>query len=238
MARFDDGGGGSQSIGSGLGNAIGSISNSVKKAAKKSYTPKRRSGGGGGGSHRRSSGGGGGNRNNYSRQPTYNPPQVSRPAVGSTSKGTVAPSVPAPAPAPPPMTLDQWLAKDTAYLSQKNSYDKALKDYAAQDAAERNKYNTEYNSSLGKLNVEKGDAQTALNDDYAARGLMTSGLYADALNDFQNNYTTRQGDLERARQAYLGDLTTDKTNFTTQQQLELQRAKDAAAARRTTQLGL
>lgn len=227
MANLSDSGNVSSSIGSGIGNAIGSVVKSTKKIAKKS-APKKSS------SSSRS--GNSGYRANSSRQPTYNQPQVSRPAVGSTSKGTVAPSVPAPA--PPPMTLDQWLAKDTSYLTQKNAYDKALKDYAAQDTAERNKYTNEYNSSLGKLNLEKTDAQSALNDDYAGRGMLNSGLYADALNDFQNNYATRQADLERARQAYLNDLTTDKTNFTTQQQLELQRAKDAAAARRTAQLGL
>jgi hypothetical protein len=136
------------------------------------------------------------------------------------------------------MTLDQWLATDTAYLTQKNAYDKAAKDYAAQDAAERAKYNTEYDAAGKKLETEKGLAQTALNDDYAARGMLTSGLYADALNDFQNSYATKQADAERARTGYLDDLTTDKTNFTTQQQLELQRAQDAAAARRKAQLGL
>lgn len=166
---------------------------------------------------------------------SYTPP---RPAVGSTSKGTIAPSVPKPQPKPTPMSLDQWLGADTAYLGQKSSYEKALKDYQAQKAAEEGKYNNEYNSSVSKLNTDRDTQQTALTDDYAGRGLLQSGVYADALGDFQNNFKTQAGDLERAKSAYFGDLATDSTNFQTQQQLQLQQAKDAAAARRTAKFNL
>lgn len=234
MARMDDDGGGggrsTSSAFSGVPSALSNIRRSVSSVGRSTARRSRRSSSGSSGSSRRSS------YRSSSPQPTYRRQSFARPAVGSTSKGTVAPSVPAPT--KPPMTLDQWLASDTAFQSQKTAYDKALKDYAAQDAAERAKYGQEYTASLGKLNTEKGEGQQALNDDYASRGLMSSGLYADALNDFQNNFATRQADLERARQAYLADLTTDKTNFSTQQQLELKKAQDAAAARRAAQLGL
>ena len=224
----------------GIGAAVGNIANTTQNVGRSTGNSARRrrrnnngggGSGGGGSSHRRSGGGG-----NSSRQPTASYSAPPRPAVGSTSKGTVAPSVPAPT--VKPMSLDQWLAQDTAFTSAKNNYSKALQDFTAQDAAERAKFNNEYNVNVQKLGVEKGDAQTALNDDYAARGLMNSGLYADALNDFQKNYAQKQADLDRAKTAYLNDLSTDKTNFTSQQALELQKAKDAAAARRTAQFGL
>lgn len=176
-------------------------------------------------------------------QRSYSPPRPKpyvppRPAVGSTSKGTIAPSLPKPAPAPTPMTLDQWLAGDTAYMGQKSSYEKALKDYQAQKAGEQGKYTNEYNASVQKLNTDKLNQQTALTDDYAGRGLLQSGVYADALGDFQNNFKAQAADLERAKGAYFGDLATDSTNFTTQQQLQMQQAKDAAAARRAAKYNL
>ena len=216
---------------------VGDIAKTVTQTApRKAVTKKRtRTSSSSGGTNVRSRNTGNSNASR-SRQPTVNRPTVSRPAVGSTSKGTVAPSVPAPA--KPPMTLDQWLATDTAYQSQKKEYDQALRDYTTNDTAERAKYENEYKANLAKMETEKQTAQTALNDDYASRGMLSSGLYADALNDFQNNYATKQADAQRARTAYLNDLTTDQTNFKTQQQLELQRAQDAAAARRKEQLGL
>lgn len=214
------GGGGGGSLGSGLGNIFKSVAGNFPKQAPSKKKPHYNT-----------------PKNNYkSPQPSYNPPRYSRPAVGSTSKGTVAPSVPAPT--KPPMSLDQWLASDTVFQGAKSSYTKALQDYLAQDAAERNKYNTEYKASLDKMAQDKTVNQQALNDDYAGRGLMNSGLYANALNEFQNKYAMQQADLDRAKQAYLSDLTTDKTNFQTQQQLELKAAQDAAAARRKATLGL
>lgn len=229
MAIFADGGGSGSSVGSGLSRAFGNIASAARSSGTRTasrsttrkpvtptrgYTPQR----------------------SVSRQPTYNPPRVSRPAVGSTSKGTVAPSVPAPA--RPPMTLDQWLANDTTFKSSKDAYSRALQDYMTQDTAERSKYDNEYNSSLEKMAQDKTVNQQALNDDYAGRGLLNSGLYANALNEFQNKYSTQQADLERARSAYFGDLNVDKSNFQNQQQLELQKAQQAAAARRTATLGL
>jgi hypothetical protein len=88
------------------------------------------------------------------------------------------------------------------------------------------------------LNTEKTQGAESLADDFSSRGLITSGVYADALNDFQNNYQTKQADLERAKAAYMADLNTGKTNFTTQQDLALQKAKQDAANRRTMQLGI
>lgn len=238
MARYTDGGG-SSGMGYGLGQ-IGSAINSIGAAAAKQAKPKKKASSGGGSSNRNSGGGGGARRSsgggNYSPQPSVHYQSPPRPAVGTTSKGTVSPSVPAPT--PKPISLDDWLAKDTAFQSSKSNYQRALDDYMAQMQAEQGKYNNEYTSGLNKLNVEKGDAQTALNDDYASRGLLNSGLYATALNDFQQNYATKQGDMERAKSAYFNDLNTDKTNFQTQQSLELDKAKQAAAARRAAQFGL
>lgn len=235
MANKDTGGGGggtarNTSAFSGIPSALSGIRSAVSSTARRATAPSRSSSRSA--PVRRSSG----SSQPRSPQPTVRRQTFARPAVGSTSKGTIAPSVPAPTKSP--MTLDQWLAGDTAFQGQKTAYQKALADYAAQDAAERGKYENEYTASLGKLGVEKEQGQQALNDDYASRGLMQSGLYADALNDYQNNFATRQADLERARQAYLADLTTDKSNYTTQQQLELQKAQQAAAARRQATLGL
>lgn len=190
MAAFDDGGGSSSSLGSSFSRAISGAARNVGSSVSRSTrraAPRRRSSSSGSRTTARQP-----SQRSYSPQPTARRAAPARPAVGSTSRGTVAPSVPAPR--PQPMSLEQWLASDTSFQSQKNAYDKALKDYAAQDLAERQKYENEYGASMKKFNTEKGDAQTALTDDYSSRGLITSGLYADALGDFQNTYAQKQAD--------------------------------------------
>lgn len=165
-------------------------------------------------------------------------PNVSapRPAVGNTRTGSVAPSVPA----PPPMSIDEWLAKgnDTTYSGQRSAYEKALADYAAQYKSEQDKYSNEYNASLAKMQQDNTLGAKDLENDYASRGLLTSGVYANALNEYQNSYQTKLSDLSRARDAYLSDLNNDKTNFESEQALALARAKQDAANRRTAGLGL
>jgi hypothetical protein len=135
-------------------------------------------------------------------------------------------------------TIDQWLAGDTAYLDQKRLYKDALADYTVNSTAEKKKYNAEYGANLDKMKLERGVGQEALDDDYSARGLGYSGLYAKALGDYQNNYTTKEADLSRAKSAYLTDIDLDSTNFRKQQALELERAKAASTARRAAALGL
>lgn len=156
--------------------------------------------------------------------------------VGSNRTGTIAPTVPA----PPPMSLEQWLARgnDTVFSGQEAAYKRALADYAAQFKNEQDKYGQEYDASLGKVKIDEDTGFKNMQDDYASRGLLQSGVYANALNEFQNSFKTRRDDLARARDAYLADLTNDKTNFEQEQLLALAKAKQDAANRRTATLGL
>ena len=152
-----------------------------------------------------------------------------RPPVGNTPAGTIAASVP---PTPAPVSVDQFLANDTAYKSQQNAYQKALADYATQMAAEQGKYNNEYDAQTKQLGLDRAEGITNLRDDYASRGLVNSGVYADALGDLNTKFDTSAADLSRAKQAYLSDLTTGQTNFKTTQATLLEKARQEALQRR------
>lgn len=238
MARLSEGGG-PTSKGS-LGDALGGFArqaSSISRSSTRAAPKKRKTSSGSSGTQNRTiNARSSGSNNTGYRAPT--PPRVvaPRPPVGNSLTGAIAPSSPPPTAAP--LTLDQWLANDTTYKSQADAYQKALADYGTQFTGEQTKYNNEYGSSINKLNTEKTQGAESLADDFSSRGLITSGVYADALNDFQNNYQTKQADLERAKAAYMADLNTGKTNFTTQQDLALQKAKQDAANRRTMQLGI
>jgi hypothetical protein len=130
------------------------------------------------------------------------------------------------------MSIDDYLAKDTAYNSQKSAYQKALADYAAQMQAEQGKYSGEYDAQTKQLGLDRTEGLTNLKDDYASRGLIQSGVYADALGDLNTKYDTSAADLERAKQAYMSDLTTGQQNFQTTQQTLLEKARQDALNRR------
>jgi len=250
MAGFrDSSGGGSSSLGSGLGAAVGSISNAVKKSAPRKpsapravYNQARSSVNNIGRSVARSSNGNGNsNRRSSYSAPSSNsyrpaqPPRVvaPRPPVGNTPSGTIAKSVPPP---PPPISIDDYLAKDTAYNSQKSAYQKALADYATQMKGEQSKYTGEYDAQNKQLGLDRVEGQTNLSDDYASRGLINSGVYGDALGDLNKKYDTQAADLQRAKQAYMDDLTTGQTNFQGTQQTLLEKARQDALNRRLDSL--
>lgn len=224
---------GSSYAGSGLGSAMSGIASGVKAVAKQAAPPKKRSTGGSSGGYsgrpRSSGNGNGGYRTTAPSAPT--PPRISvpRPPVGNTPSGTIARSVPA---APAPMTIDQYLAGDTAFNSQKTAYQKALADYAAQMQAEQGKYNGEYGAQTAQLGLDRTQGMKSLTDDYASRGLLQSGVYADAQGELSKKFDTSAADLERAKQAYMSDLTTGQTNFQTTQQTLLEKARQDALNRR------
>lgn len=257
MANYGGGGGGGGSLGSSFGGAFANVGNVAKSVAKKSVPKKKKSTGTGvrravnsqrsavnnigrsvARSARRSSTRSSSN-NTRARSSSYRPavaPRVSapRPPVGNTPSGTIAKSVPAP---PPPISPEDFLAKDTTYKGQQSAYQKALSDYAAQMQAEQGKYNGEFDASVKQLGLDREQGATSLKDDYASRGLLNSGVYGDALGEFNTKYDTSQADLERAKQAYMSDLTTGQTNFATTQQQLLEKAKQEALQRRLSQIG-
>lgn len=194
-----------------VGKSIFSNVNKATSPKKPTYSAPRRTNSGGGG-------GGGGYR------PSYPAP---RPSSGSSSTGSIAPTVKA----PPIPTQNAYLLGDTAYIQQQNAFKKALDDYALQYKNELTNYNTEYGATMDKLKTEKGLGATNLQDDYASRGLLTSGVYADALNKFNQDYTTKFDDLARAKSAYETDLSNAQGNFKTEQQLLLDKAKQDALNR-------
>lgn len=237
MANMDDGGGGGSasianlfksvaSAGSGAARKQQSKNKRTRRAVQNVYRAGTRAASRSGNrSSRGYSSGRSSGRSNSGQSAGYN---SYRPSSGSTSSGVITPTVPKPV---IPKFDEAYLKGDTAYSSQKNAFNKALADYASQQKADWGNYNTEYNASLDKLGKDQAMNATALKDDYAARGLLESGVYADALNDFNADYDTQRADLARARAAYQTDQGTAQTNFKTEQQLLLDKAYQDALNR-------
>jgi hypothetical protein len=78
---------------------------------------------------------------------------------------------------------------------------------------DRNAYNTTYNDSLNRLKAEQKVGSHDVSEDYAARGMGQSGVYVNALNDFNSDYTNKQADMTRAKALYGQNLTDEKTDF-------------------------
>lgn len=156
--------------------------------------------------------------------------------VGSSRSGSISYSAPPPPPKPP--SLADFLAKDSAYSTQKSSLAKAKADYAAQQQKAQTQYLTGYASDADTLKQNRAASLADLENDYAGRGMMNSGLYADSLATTNNDWDKRTSALEAAKAAFLSGLTDDATNFSQEQLIALQKAEAEAAARRAAQYGI
>lgn len=157
-------------------------------------------------------------------------------SLGSSRGGQISYSTPPPPPKPP--SLADFLKTDSTYSMQQSALEKAKADYLAQQGKTKTQYETSYTGDLSTLGENRTAALADLENDYAGRGLLQSGLYADSLATTNNDWNKRQSALEQARAAFLSGLTDDFTNFSQEQTLTLQRAQQEAAARRAAQSGI
>lgn len=179
--------------------------------------------------------------------PRYNPaprsyaPQVGSPSsVGRTATGSVRPAAPPPRPAPPPAppSVQTWLKGDSSYITQQSALARALSDYKKQMSGQQSQYEGQYGLNNTELKKQRETGFTDLENDYASRGLLQSGVYGKAYSDLENDYKRRQTDLDTARANFLANLQTGYGNFQTEQQTTAERARQEALARRAAKYNL
>jgi hypothetical protein len=159
--------------------------------------------------------------------------QMSSLSMADSGGGVVAPP---PTPAMPNDT--DYLMGDTAYQSQRAALDKALRDYELQTNQQRSQYDVDYGARVNELGIAKREGQRDLENDFASRGLLQSGLFFNNQTDFDSMMGRRQGDLDRARGDFASQLEQALANYRTENTLTDTRAKQEALARRAAQYGL
>ncbi len=155
--------------------------------------------------------------------------------VGSNSSGFIAPK-PTPPPAPP--TLEAFLGTDSTYMQQQAALAKAKTDYLAQQGQSKTQYETNFLGDMDTLGKNREQSLGDLENDYASRGLLQSGLYADSMSDMTNDYGKRTSALEQAKAAFMSQQGSDLTNFMSEQGLTMTKAQQEAAARRAAKYGV
>ncbi len=132
----------------------------------------------------------------------------------------------------------KWLAGDTTYQQQLANFNKSLSDYLAQ-----------YNRQTGITRRDYGDMQRQLNqqgtqdrldqqNDFAGRGILRSGVFAQALGNYNTQFNSKMKNLQTGESDKLGDLSMEKTNFQRQLKLQQDAARQDALRRRASQLGV
>lgn len=200
-------------------------------------------GGVGGGANSSNTGGAAGGAK---RKPPPNRTPPPSPPVASNNSGQY--SRPAPPPAanpgpitpvkPPPPSINAYLAGDSTYQGQLSQFHNALAQFLAQEKTNKSRITTDYNTANKALNDQRSLDLKNIQDDYASRGLLTSGLFAGANSDYQKNFLQQIAELTKNRDQSLADLITGQTQFQNQQTADQEAARQEAIRRRAQKYGL
>lgn len=135
-------------------------------------------------------------------------------------------------------SLESFLGGDTGYQNQLRQFQQALNDFLGDLTRRRGTLETDFGTSKKAMGDQRVKDLDMIEDDFGARGLLTSGLYGKAVGDYESEYNTRLEELTRRNQEALAGLSQEEGTFKSQQQLKEQSAKEQAIRRRAEQYGL
>lgn len=174
---------------------------------------------------------------------TKKPPPRPPIPIGSNSTGHYSTPIPVPQNNPGPIqpvvpSIQQYLGGDTTYQQQLQGFGKSLADFLAAQKLQNSKITQDYASAQRAMNQQKVTDLKDIENDFASRGLLSSGLYAGAVGDYNTDFLDKLGQLTTQEKRSIADLLTQKTNFTSQQNLDKQKAREDAINRRAAKFGL
>lgn len=163
-----------------------------------------------------------------------------KPKVKTTSTGKYArPSAPPPAaPGPVVPSIESFLGGDTGYQQQIRDLQQALTNFGADITRRRGSLESDFGMSQKGMQDQRTKDLESLEADYGSRGLLRSGLYGDAVGDYETEFNTRMSDLNRKQQEALAALQQEQGQFGSANQLKEQAAREMAIRRRAEQFGV
>lgn len=160
----------------------------------------------------------------------------SRPVSSNRTPGRVEP-VTKPKPKPPP-SVKNYLAGDTGYQQLLRGQQRTLADFLADIGRQRTEAKTSFGDVTRSMEQEKERALEAMQNEFASRGLLQSGLFGKEQGEYNQDWANQMTQLEQGQQSLLSDLLSQRTNFQREQQLAQEAARQSAIRRRAEKYGI
>lgn len=185
----------------------------------------------------RSSGSGSGSRasrpqSRSSGSNNYYAPPSSPPSYSAGPVPSVTP------PAPKPQSIKEWLAGDDVYQQALRGSKRSLTDFLSELTRRRGEANTMFGQTTEQMEIDRERQLEALRNEFASRGLIHSGVYANEQSEFQEDFLRQMEQLEQAQGSLMNDLLSQETNYKREHQLALEAARQEALARRAARYGI
>lgn len=132
----------------------------------------------------------------------------------------------------------KYLGADPVYQQGLSELMRTLNAFKVSNTDSQTDVRSAFNTSMQRMGAERGEALNSLKDDFASRGLLQSGLYADANSDYNKEYRNRVTDLTRDRTDQLGNLKSEFSNFRGLNNSKVQELRLDAIRRRAEKYGI
>lgn len=126
---------------------------------------------------------------------------------------------------------------DSEYQSELRAIQKALAAYQSKMGVSRTRAGTQYKISGRDLRQQKGRDLENLKDDFAARGIVLSGVYGDKVGEYNGLWGQQNSELGRQYKDALSDITRNYNEYLQEVNTQKEQAKLAAIRRRAQKLG-
>lgn len=136
-----------------------------------------------------------------------------------------------------PLTLADYLRRDIDYQDQLRGFDRTLAQFLSEATRQKGKIEGETQAGINKLGIQRGRDLTGIKDDFSGRGVLFSGMYGNRLGEYEQDYQTALGDINRQRANLLGDISAEQSRFKSEQQQAKEQAKKDAVRRRAAKSG-
>ena len=166
--------------------------------------------------------------------------QVTNPAMPTLNQyGVPQQAGPGGGPGGAPLSeLDQYLAGDDIYQSILSEIQRNKELSNATYETNKANYNTDAETIKRRLGIKEVEDNALLDNDYAARGLFGSGLFAKADTDLGTSYSNQYTDLATTLQRNLQQLDTDRQSQDALDSQTQRQAEQDAITRRAQEYGI
>lgn len=136
--------------------------------------------------------------------------------------------------APDPNNQATW--EDADYLATDNYLKRTLADFLARQQTEKGRTGTDYASAQRDMGQQKERDTSDIREDFAARGVLNSGVYGTRLGEYNEDYNNAFAELTRRYNDQMKDFEDALLQFQRDQDFTREQSKLAAIERRAAYL--
>lgn len=186
-----------------------------------------------------------GSRSTTPNRPT--PTARQRTSAPSTPRRTSAPSSPPqrnpgqiePVTAPPkPPSIPEYLGADEVYQQALRGSRRSLADFLSDVERRRGEAGVSFEQTQQQLEEDRVRQLERMKDEFAARGLIHSGIYGKEQGRFQEAFQQQMQQLEQQQSSLLADFLSQETDFRRETEQAKEIARQEALMRRANRFDI